>query len=79
MKKLWSLILTVVLVLAALGCVVFALGLLMDADLVRIADVVFSNYDLAKVIPAVEDSLGGLMNYLPVWAFGGAIFEEKGS
>ena len=66
MKKLWSLILTVVLVLAALGCVVFALGLLMDADLVRIADVVFSNYDLAKVIIAVEDSLGGLMNYLPV-------------
>ena len=52
--------------LAALGCVVFALGLLMDADLVRIADVVFSNYDLAKVITAVEDSLGGLMNYLPV-------------
>ena len=66
MKKLWSLILTVVLVLAALGCVVFALGLLMDADLVRIADVVFSNYDLAKVITAVEDSLGALMNYLPV-------------
>ena len=66
MKKLWSLILTVVLVLAALGCVVFALGLLMDADLVRIADVVFSNYDLAKGITAVEDSLGGLMNYLPV-------------
>lgn len=66
MKKLWSLILTVVLVLAALGCVVFALGLLMDADLVRIADVVFSNYDLAKVITAVGDSLGGLMNYLPV-------------
>lgn len=66
MKKLWSLILTVVLVLAALGCVVFALGLLMDADLVRIADVVSSNYDLAKVITAVEDSLGGLMNYLPV-------------
>ena len=66
MKKLWSLILTVVLVLAALGCVVFALGLLMDADLVRIADVVFSNYDLAKVITAVEDSLGVLMNYLPV-------------
>lgn len=60
MKKLWSLILTVVLVLAALGCVVFALGLLMDADLVRIADVVFSNYDLAKVITAVEDSLADL-------------------
>ena len=65
MKKLWSLILTVVLVLAALGCVVFALGLLMDADLVRIADTVFSNYDLAKVIVAVEDAVGGAMRALP--------------
>ena len=54
MKKLWSVILTVVIVLAVLGCVVFALGLLMDADLVRIADVVFSNYDLAKVLAAVR-------------------------
>ncbi len=66
MKKLWSVILTVVIVLAVLGCVVFALGLLMDADLVRIADVVFSNYDLAKVLTAVEENLGGLMRYLPV-------------
>ena len=66
MKKLWSVILTVVIVLAVLGCVVFALGLLMDGDLVRIADVVFSNYDLAKVLTAVEENLGGLMRYLPV-------------
>jgi hypothetical protein len=66
MKKLWSVILTVVIVLAVLGCVVFALGLLMDADLVRIADVVFSNYDLAKVLAAVEENLGGLMRYLPI-------------
>lgn len=66
MKKLWSVILTVVIVLAVLGCVVFALGLLMDADLVKIADVVFSNYDLAKVLTAVEENLGGLMRYLPV-------------
>lgn len=66
MKKLWSVILTVFIVLAVLGCVVFALGLLMDADLVRIADVVFSNYDLAKVLTAVEENLGGLMGYLPV-------------
>ena len=65
MKKLWSVILTVFIVLAVLGCVVFALGLLMDADLVRIADVVFSNYDLAKVLTAVEENLGGLMRYLP--------------
>ena len=66
MKRAWGIVLSVVLALAGLGVVVFALGLIMDADLVRIADVVFSNYDLAKVITAVEDSLGGLMNYLPV-------------
>ena len=65
MKKLWSLILTVVLVLAALGCVVFALGLLMDADLVRIADTVFANYDLAKVITAAREALHGLTGILP--------------
>lgn len=65
MKKLWGVILTVVIVLAVLGCVVFALGLLMDADLVRIADVVFSNYDLAKVLAAVEESFGGVMRWLP--------------
>ena len=66
MKRAWGIVLSVVLALAGLGVVVFALGLIMDADLVRIADVVFSNYDLAKVITAVEDSLGGLVNYLPV-------------
>ena len=66
MKKLWGVILTVVIVLAVLGCVVFALGLLMDADLVRIADVVFSNYDRAKVLAAVEESFGGVMRWLPV-------------
>ena len=66
MKKLWGVILTVVIVLAVLGCVVFALGLLMDADLVRIADVGFSNYDLAKVLAAVEESFGGVMRWLPV-------------
>ena len=55
----------VVLALVGLGCVVFALGLLMDADLVRIADTVFSNYDLAKVIIAVEDAVGGALNALP--------------
>lgn len=66
MKKLWGVILTVVIVLAVLGCVVFALGLLMDADLVRIADVVFTNYDLAKVLTAVEESFGGVMRWLPV-------------
>ncbi len=65
MKKAWSIVLSVVLALIGLGCVVFALGLLMDADLVRIADTVFSNYDLAKVIVAVEDAVGGAMRALP--------------
>lgn len=65
MKKAWSIVLSVVLALIGLGCVVFALGLLMDADLARIADTVFSNYDLAKVIVAVEDAVGGAMRALP--------------
>ena len=56
MKRAWGIVLSVVLALAGLGVVVFALGLIMDADLVRIADTVFSNYDLAKVIVAVEDA-----------------------
>ena len=56
MKKAWSVVISVVLALIGLGCVVFGLGLIMDADLVRIADTVFSNYDLAKVIVAVEDA-----------------------
>ena len=43
----------------------FGLGLIMDADLVRIADTVFSNYDLAKVIIAVEDAVGGALSALP--------------
>ncbi len=65
MKKAWSIVISVVLALIGLGCVVFALGLIMDADLVRIADTVFSNYDLAKVIIAVEDAVGGALSALP--------------
>lgn len=65
MKKAWSVIISVVLALIGLGCVVFGLGLIMDADLVRIADTVFSNYDLAKVIIAVEDAVGGALSALP--------------
>lgn len=65
MKKAWSIVLSVVLALIGLGCVVFALGLIMDADLVRIADTVFSNYDLAKVIIAVEDAVDGALSALP--------------
>ncbi len=56
MRKAWSIVRTVALLAIALGAISFALALVMDADLVRIADTVFSNYDLAKVIVAVEDS-----------------------
>ena len=65
MKKAWSVVISVVRALIGLGCVVFGLGLIMDADLVRIADTVFSNYDLAKVIIAVEDAVGGALSALP--------------
>lgn len=65
MKKAWSVVISVVLALIGLGCVVFGLGFIMDADLVRIADTVFSNYDLAKVIIAVEDAVGGALSALP--------------
>lgn len=65
MKKAWSVVISVVLALIGLGCVVFGLGLIMDADLVRIADTVFSNYDLAKVIIAVEGAVGGALSALP--------------
>ncbi len=56
MRKAWSIVRTVALLAIALGTISFALALVMDADLVRIADTVFSNYDLAKVIVAVEDA-----------------------
>lgn len=54
MRKAWSIVRTVALLAIALGAISFALALVMDADLVRIADTVFSNYDLAKLIVAVE-------------------------
>lgn len=56
MRKAWRIVRTVALLAIALGAISFALALVMDADLVRIADTVFSNYDLAKVIVAVEDA-----------------------
>lgn len=61
MRKAWSIVRTVALLAIALGAISFALALVMDADLVRIADTVFSNYDLAKVIVAVEDAWHGVL------------------
>lgn len=56
MRKAWSIVRTVLTLCIALGAVMFALALVMDADLVRIADTVFANYDLAKVIVAARDA-----------------------
>lgn len=50
MKKTWPIVWTLMLLLIGLGGVVFALALLMDADIVRIADAVFSGYDMVSII-----------------------------
>ena len=62
MRKAWSIVRTVALLAIALGAISFALALVMDADLVRIADTVFANYDLAKVIVAVRDAWQSVLN-----------------
>lgn len=62
MRKAWSIVRTVALLALALGVILFALALVMDADLVRIADTVFANYDLAKVIVAVRDAWQSVLN-----------------
>ena len=56
MRKAWSIIFAISLLALALGAVMFVLALIMDADLVRIAETVFANYDLAKVIIAARDA-----------------------
>ena len=62
MRRAWSIVRTVALLALALGVILFALALVMDADLVRIADTVFANYDLAKVIVAVRDASQSVLN-----------------
>ena len=62
MRRAWSIVRTVALLALALGVILFALALVMDADLVRIADTVFVNYDLAKVIVAVRDAWQSVLN-----------------
>lgn len=61
MRRAWSIIRTISLLALALGAVMFALALIMDADLVRIADTVFAHYDLAKVIIAVRDAWSSVL------------------
>lgn len=70
MKRAWSIILALALLLLALGGIVFGLSLIMDADLLRVADAVFARYDLAKVIAAVQDAFGGLASVFGVSIFG---------
>ena len=62
MRRAWSIVRTVALLALALGVILFALSLVMDADLVRIADTVFAYYDLAKVIVAVRDAWQSVLN-----------------
>lgn len=50
MKAAWNIVLYITLGLLALGGVCFALSLLMGADLVRIADAVFTRYDLSQTL-----------------------------
>ena len=62
MRRAWSIVRTAALLALALGVILFALALVMDADLVRIADTVFANSDLAKVIVAVRDAWQSVLN-----------------
>ncbi len=62
MRRAWSIVRTIALLALALGVILFALALIMDADLVRIADTVFANYDLAKVIVAVREAWQSVLN-----------------
>ena len=65
MRRAWNIVRTITVLALALGAIMFALALIMDADLVRIADTVFANYDLAKVITAAREALHGLTGILP--------------
>ena len=56
MIKVWRVVRTIALLALALGAILVAIALVMDADLVRIADTVFSHYDLAKVITAGREA-----------------------
>ncbi len=57
MKKAWKIVLTVSFSALALGLMLFGLSVLMDADLIRIADVVFSKYDLTAIYLNVENAI----------------------
>ena len=61
MIKAWRVVRTIALLALALGAILVAIALVMDADLVRIADTVFSHYDLAKVIAAAREAWGGIL------------------
>lgn len=60
MRKAWNVVLTVTLILLGLGVVCFGLSLLLGADLVRIADAVFSRWDLTQTYLNVENLIAQL-------------------
>ena len=61
MIKAWRVVRTIALLALALGAILVAIALVMDADLVRIAATVCSHSDRAKVIEAARESWGGIL------------------
>ena len=56
MKKIWSFLWSVVVVLLVLGIVCAGVGFLTGADFGRIYDIVDKEYDVAKAASAYYDS-----------------------
>lgn len=65
MERLWRIFWGLGLLLMGLGVVVSGLALLMNANLVRIADAVFAGYDMVTLIEAGQRVLSQLTALLP--------------
>jgi hypothetical protein len=55
MKRALKIVLIVTVILLGLGCICFGLSLFLGSDLTRIADVVFSRYDLTQTLINVQN------------------------
>lgn len=64
MKKAWNVVFIAALAALLLGGVSFGLSLLLGADLVRIADVVFSRYDLTQTYLNFENLLAQVTGFV---------------
>lgn len=65
MKKAWSVLLTVAVILLGLGGLTFGLSLIMGADITRIAAAVFNHYDLAAIIESANGALDSILALFP--------------